>query len=59
MIICLNCEQPFEPERSRWLCPTCKAKNACCEGEPQKCIDASVRGTVSEPEVGHGVAGLG
>gem|GEM_PF-6280562 len=33
-IICWNCEQPFNPDASRWLCPHCKAKSSCCEGEP-------------------------
>lgn len=33
MIDCGNCEQPFNPEASRWLCPRCGWKNSCCEGE--------------------------
>jgi Zn finger protein HypA/HybF involved in hydrogenase expression len=36
VIECWNCEQTFEPNRSRWRCPYCGAKNACCEGEPQQ-----------------------
>lgn len=35
MINCGNCEQGFNPEGSRWLCPHCGWKNSCCEGEPQ------------------------
>lgn len=35
MIECWKCERMFDPERFRWLCPFCKAKNACCDGAPQ------------------------
>ncbi len=35
MIECDNCHQPFEPVKTRWLCPHCKFKASCCEGEPQ------------------------
>ena len=35
MIECENCERPFEPVFSRWLCPFCKWKADCCTGEPQ------------------------
>jgi hypothetical protein len=35
MIPCDNCGQEFEPVRTRWLCPHCKYKASCCEGEPQ------------------------
>lgn len=31
---CVNCGQPFDPIRHRWLCPHCKHKNSCCEGAP-------------------------
>jgi Zn finger protein HypA/HybF involved in hydrogenase expression len=34
MIECGNCGEPFEPVRTRWLCPRCKYKESCCEGEP-------------------------
>lgn len=36
MIECENCHCWFVPEQSRWLCPNCKTKNSCCEGEPQE-----------------------
>ncbi len=35
MIECDNCHELFEPVRTRWLCPHCKYKASCCEGEPQ------------------------
>ena len=35
MIDCENCERPFEPVTSRWLCPHCKWKADCCTGAPQ------------------------
>ncbi|MEP6525950.1 MAG: hypothetical protein ABJA86_02205 [Nocardioidaceae bacterium] len=35
MICCDNCGAEFEPVRTRWLCPYCKFKASCCEGEPQ------------------------
>lgn len=31
---CPNCEQLFAPADSRWLCPHCHMKIACCEGAP-------------------------
>lgn len=31
---CVNCGVPFDVIRHRWLCPECKTKNSCCEGEP-------------------------
>lgn len=34
MIDCEQCERPFEPVFSRWLCPYCKWKADCCTGEP-------------------------
>ena len=34
MIDCENCQRPFEPVASRWLCPYCKWKADCCTGEP-------------------------
>ena len=34
MIDCENCERPFEPVLSRWLCPYCKWKADCCTGAP-------------------------
>jgi hypothetical protein len=34
MIECDFCGAPFEPERTRWLCPSCKQKCSCCEGSP-------------------------
>lgn len=33
MIFCDNCENPYKPEASRWLCPMCGYKGSCCEGE--------------------------
>lgn len=36
MVICENCEQPFDPIASRWRCPHrgCGWKAHCCEGAP-------------------------
>lgn len=34
VIECDNCGQQYEPVRTRWLCPHCKFKASCCEGEP-------------------------
>lgn len=34
MIECENCERPFEPVTTRWLCPNCKWKADCCNGSP-------------------------
>lgn len=34
MIECENCERPFNPVSTRWLCPNCKWKADCCTGEP-------------------------
>ncbi len=34
MIECDNCHRPFEPVATRWLCPHCKFKASCCEGQP-------------------------
>jgi hypothetical protein len=34
VIDCEQCERPFEPVFSRWLCPYCKWKADCCTGEP-------------------------
>lgn len=31
---CPNCGEPFAPADSRWLCPHCHQKIACCEGAP-------------------------
>lgn len=31
---CQNCGIPFDPNAHRWLCPRCRVKNTCCEGEP-------------------------
>lgn len=30
---CMNCGREFDPIKYRWLCPFCKTKNSCCEGE--------------------------
>ena len=38
MIDCENCERPFEPVATRWLCPNCKWKADCCTGEPQPIV---------------------
>lgn len=35
MIACDSCGDIFEPVASRWLCPRCKFKANCCDGEPQ------------------------
>jgi len=35
MIECDSCGQEFDPTATRWLCPYCKFKANCCEGEPQ------------------------
>lgn len=35
VIICDNCGRVFNPVWTRWLCPVCKFKASCCEGEPQ------------------------
>jgi len=32
---CEYCGVPFDPVKTRWLCPWCKRKNHCCEGAPQ------------------------
>jgi hypothetical protein len=29
---CQYCFEPFDPVKYRWLCPHCKMKNTCCEG---------------------------
>ena len=34
MLQCWNCEREFAPVATRWLCPYCKAKSNCCDGEP-------------------------
>jgi rubredoxin len=34
-MVCLNCGATFDPLATRWLCPICKTKHNCCEGEPQ------------------------
>lgn len=31
---CVNCGFEFDPIKFRWLCPSCKFKNSCCEGAP-------------------------
>ena len=31
---CLHCGTPFDPIATRWLCPSCRQKSCCCEGEP-------------------------
>lgn len=28
---CQHCDSPFDPIRTRYLCPHCKMKNTCCE----------------------------
>ena len=35
MIGCDSCGHIFEPVATRWLCPACKFKANCCDGEPQ------------------------
>jgi hypothetical protein len=36
---CLVCDNEFDPISHRWLCPNCKTKHNCCEGEPQAMAD--------------------
>lgn len=31
---CQSCGNEFDPIQTRWLCPHCKFKANCCEGEP-------------------------
>jgi len=31
---CDMCGEPFNPERTNWLCPWCHWHNSCCEGAP-------------------------
>jgi Zn finger protein HypA/HybF involved in hydrogenase expression len=31
---CENCGERFDPNVTNWLCPKCKTKHHCCEGEP-------------------------
>ena len=33
-MLCDRCGRPFDPISTRWLCPNCKHKASCCEGEP-------------------------
>jgi hypothetical protein len=34
MIDCEYCGSPYEPVRTRWVCPHCHVKTSCCEGAP-------------------------
>lgn len=34
MIDCDSCGAMFDPVSTRWLCPNCRYKASCCEGEP-------------------------
>lgn len=35
LIECPICGCEYPPEATRWLCPECKYKDSCCEGEPR------------------------
>lgn len=35
LVECENCGREYEPTQTRWICPHCKWKSTCCEGEPQ------------------------
>ena len=35
MLECLYCGEGYPPAASRWRCPSCGYKAACCEGMPQ------------------------
>jgi hypothetical protein len=48
MIECINCENVFEPTRSRWLCPHCHFKNNCCEGEPMPLKKGKSKAVISK-----------
>jgi hypothetical protein len=34
VIDCDSCGAIFDPVSTRWLCPNCRYKASCCEGEP-------------------------
>lgn len=31
---CANCDRPYDPVETRWVCPHCHWRDNCCEGEP-------------------------
>jgi len=50
MIECEQCERPFEPVASRWLCPNCRWKADCCTGEPLPEIGPAESAKTEAPE---------
>jgi len=38
--LCWRCPTPMAWVHGTWVCPNCKFKLGCCEGEPQTACDA-------------------
>lgn len=35
LVECPLCGCEYPPEATRWMCPECKFKDTCCDGEPR------------------------